>query len=180
MSTNQLTPNRKVGTDFTGKLNTYSESGMIAYFAMQTPPTGWVECDGANYSNTMYPELYTAIGITYGGTLKNGTFNVPDLRGNFIRCLNYSATGTDPNRTLSGTPQASSAILNYTPGTDTAALFNHPNNTAMNTIKFGEPSTVPFVDPMVLTYSPDTKNTGEASYKSIRPQNIAMLACIKT
>ncbi len=53
---------------------------------------GWLVCDGSAVSNVTYSNLYSAIGITYGG---NGSpnFNLPNLLGCFMRC-------TDPNGTV--------------------------------------------------------------------------------
>ena len=53
--------------------------GTIVAFAGSTPPAGWLLCDGAAKSSAAYPDLFGAIGYTWGGS--GGTFNVPDLRG---------------------------------------------------------------------------------------------------
>ena len=44
-------------------------------------PTGFVYCDGTEYSEGELPALFSAIGRTYGGDSVAGTFKVPDLRG---------------------------------------------------------------------------------------------------
>ena len=41
-------------------------TGMIAPFAMSSPPTGWLECNGATISRSTYATLFAAIGTTYG------------------------------------------------------------------------------------------------------------------
>src|SRR5260370_40876975 len=46
-----------------------------------TLPTGWLVCDGAAVSRSMYPGLFTAIGTSWGGGDGATTFNLPDLRG---------------------------------------------------------------------------------------------------
>jgi microcystin-dependent protein len=53
--------------------------GTIVAFGGNTPPTGWLLCDGAAVSSITYPDLFGAIGYTWGGS--GNTFNVPDLRG---------------------------------------------------------------------------------------------------
>lgn len=41
-------------------------------------PAGYLLCDGAAYSRTMFPDLFAAIGTTYGAGDGSTTFNVPD------------------------------------------------------------------------------------------------------
>jgi microcystin-dependent protein len=72
--------------------------GTIVAFGGSTPPAGWLLCDGAAQSSTTYPDLFGAIGYTWGGS--GGTFNVPDLRG---RAPIGSGQGSGlTNRTLAG------------------------------------------------------------------------------
>lgn len=61
--------------------------------------TGWVLCDGSAVMESLFPELFKVCGYTYGGS--NGTFNLPDYRGYFLRGLAVNDT-QDPgfgNRT---------------------------------------------------------------------------------
>ena len=61
--------------------------GMVAAFAMVTPPTGWLACQGQTLdanTDTAYTALFNAIGTTWGGTGKS-SFLLPDLRGTFLR-----------------------------------------------------------------------------------------------
>lgn len=53
--------------------------GSLQAFAGANAPTGWLLCDGTSYSTSLYPDLFSALGYTYGGSGSN--FNVPDLRG---------------------------------------------------------------------------------------------------
>jgi hypothetical protein len=47
-------------------------------------PVGWLLCDGSQYPQTTYPELYAVIGTTYQRTTPTaGNFFVPDLRFTF-------------------------------------------------------------------------------------------------
>lgn len=68
--------------------------GCIMSFGMGTPPAGWIVCNGASYSTSSYQELYNAIGYTWGGS--GGSFNVPDLRGEFLRGW-ANGTSNDPD-----------------------------------------------------------------------------------
>jgi microcystin-dependent protein len=51
---------------------------IIAYSANGDLPSGYLLCDGAAVSRTMYPDLFAAIGTTYGSGDGSTTFNLPD------------------------------------------------------------------------------------------------------
>ena len=70
------------GIDYLGP---NSFTGVIAYYPVASVPSGWLYCDGAAYSRTTYSRLFNIIGTTYGAGDGVTTFNVPDLRGYFIR-----------------------------------------------------------------------------------------------
>lgn len=53
--------------------------GLIMAYAGSSAPSGWLLCDGSSVAQATYPNLYTAIGTSYGGGA--GNFNLPDLRG---------------------------------------------------------------------------------------------------
>lgn len=57
-----------------------------------TVPAGYLLCDGAAVSRTMYPDLFSVIGTTYGAGDGSTTFNLPDLMGRFIE--GSAAAGT--------------------------------------------------------------------------------------
>lgn len=49
-----------------------------------TVPAGYLLCDGAAVSRTMYPDLFSVIGTTYGVGDGSTTFNLPSLTDKFI------------------------------------------------------------------------------------------------
>lgn len=71
--------------------------GAISAFAMSTPPYGWLECDGRAVSRETYKDLLDVIGLTYGIGDGDKTFNIPDLRGVFLRGID-KGRGIDRNR----------------------------------------------------------------------------------
>lgn len=82
--------------------------GCVAAFAMETSPDGWLECNGQAIRRTDYERLFNTIGITFGSGNGDTTFNVPDLRGEFIRGWDggtSSSRGLDPNRTFGSQQQ---------------------------------------------------------------------------
>ena len=69
-------------------------TGAIFCVGVNTVPTGYVKCNGASYSTSgTYAGLFAAIGYTYGGS--GSSFNVPDLRGEFVRGFDDNR-GVDP------------------------------------------------------------------------------------
>lgn len=64
--------------------------GEIKAFGGIVLPNNHLWCDGTSYLRTAYPDLYSVIG-TYYGTADGTHFNVPDLRGMFLRGLDGTA-----------------------------------------------------------------------------------------
>lgn len=82
-----------------GGTNSFLPAGAIQLFAMGTVPTGWLECNGSAVSRTTYANLFAAIGETYGAGNGTTTFNLPDLRGQFVRGWD-NGRGVDPGRAV--------------------------------------------------------------------------------
>lgn len=55
--------------------------GEIRAFGFDFVPRGWMPCDGKTYPYQQFQALFAVIGNTYGGSVSQGTFAVPDLRG---------------------------------------------------------------------------------------------------
>ena len=133
--------------------------GTVAYFAQDVPPFGWLKANGAAVSRTVYANLFAAIGERYGRGDGRTTFNLPDLRGEFIRSWD-DGRAIDRNRAL-GSWQADE-------------FRSHSHGIGVNrmsdTDRGSNPSTV----------SVDTVGqTDPAGGIETRPRNIALLACIK-
>lgn len=144
--------------------------GQVGWFAMTTAPTGWLKANGAAISRTTYADLFSAIGTTFGAGDGSTTFNLPDLRGEFVRGYDDGrgvdaarAFGSSQShalqdhyhkslRTLDGTP-LSSGGTNY----DIFAEGGATDETA------------------VTGYIHDSAQIAAET----RPRNVALLACIK-
>lgn len=69
--------------------------GTVISFAGSSAATGYLVCDGSSVLVANYPDLYAAIGDAWGGD--GGTnFNLPDLRGQFMRGVD-NGSGVDPD-----------------------------------------------------------------------------------
>ncbi|MDI3361135.1 phage tail protein [Lelliottia sp. V89_10] len=71
--------------------------GMVCPFAMNAAPTGWLFANGMAVSRITYARLFSRIGTLYGAGNGTTTFNLPDLRGEFVRGFD-AGKGTDPGR----------------------------------------------------------------------------------
>lgn len=78
--------------------------GGVLPFAVNSVPTGWLLCNGSAVSRTGYANLYAKIGTTYGAGNGSTTFNLPDLRGEFVRGADLGR-GVDSSRVV-GSSQA--------------------------------------------------------------------------
>lgn len=56
-----------------------AKAGFIYPLAGDKVPDGFLLCNGSSYSRTAYPELFAAIGTTWGAGNGTTTFNVPNL-----------------------------------------------------------------------------------------------------
>ena len=74
-------------------------TGSVFCLAVDTVPTGYVKCNGASYQRTgTYAALFAFIGTTYGDA-DSSHFNVPDLRGEFVRGFD-DGRGVDSGRSI--------------------------------------------------------------------------------
>ncbi len=87
-----------------------SPPGMFMDFGGSTVPSGWLYCDGSEVSQATYPNLYAAIGNTWG-TAAAGNFKLPDFRG-FLKI--GDGTGT-LDKVCSVTVDAGGAAYSATP-----------------------------------------------------------------
>ena len=71
-----------------------STVGTISAYGGNTAPTGWLLCDGTAVSQTTYADLFAVIGCNFG--CSGGNFNLPDLRGRFLRGRD-GGSGRDPD-----------------------------------------------------------------------------------
>jgi len=127
-------------------------AGAVFYFATSTAPTGYLKANGAAVSRTTYADLFAAVGTTYGSGDGSTTFNLPDLRGEFLRGWDDSR-GVDSGRTF-GSSQAQ-------------ATQNLDGTTSLLTV-YGGDAEYQFTNTDVDTNVTET-----------RPRNVALLACIK-
>lgn len=158
-------------------------------FATTNIPDGFLECNGAAISRTAYSKLFAAIGATFGSGDGSTTFNIPDLRGEFIRGWD-NGRGLDIGRTL-GSKQTDELKSHAHTGTavndgahshvvahGAAGSYDYgvniPNSEGFNDT--GRNSYVNTNTAGAHTHSLTINNTGGIE---TRPRNIALMYCIK-
>lgn len=158
--------------------------GDIKTTARSTPPVGWLECNGAAVSRTTYAALFAAIGTTFGAGDGSTTFNLPDLRGEFIRGWDHGR-GVDSGRAF-GSAQS-----------DDFKSHNHTGATGNDTPDHvhGVPMAASGSGWAIIQNSPyatdfNLRDTGGAKTRhahsiaaqggtETRPRNVALMYCIK-
>jgi microcystin-dependent protein len=140
--------------------------GSIFTFATNTAPNGYLICNGSNLQILSYQKLYDAIGFIYNNAPPAGTFNIPDLRGYFVR--GFDSTGViDPGRVFGSTQ------------IDQFASHSHPYQST-NRQTIGDTDNVAGGNLPVTDYATNNYSTSAVGGPETRPKNIAMLICIKT
>lgn len=98
--------------------------GFIGTFAMEKVPSGWLLCDGKEYSRNAYASLFAVLGETWGKGDGRTTFNVPDLRGMFLRGLD-SGKNIDKERCLGSRQEESFKAHTHEGKTNSAGKHQH-------------------------------------------------------
>lgn len=157
--------------------------GTVTYFAASAAPAGWLKANGAAVSRAIYAGLFAAIGTTYGVGDGATTFNLPDLRGEFVRGLD-EGRGADGGRVM-GSYQAD-ALQNIT---GTIAFHGAGIGTVLNGFNGAFTASALQANQYHTNSATAGANSwGQADFNAAnvarvdaetRPRNIAMLACIK-
>ncbi|MEX0304347.1 MAG: phage tail protein [Leisingera sp.] len=151
------------GISFDG-VSLVAPAGTIIAFAGGTPPPGWFECDGSTVSRTTYDKLFASIGTTYGNGNGSTNYNLPDLRGEFLRGWD-NGRGVDSGRALGSFQSDELKAHKHVQTGASGSGGNLTNYSAANSTS--DTST---------TLNNQTKNTGGSE---TRPRNVAVMYCIK-
>lgn len=165
---------------------TGSPAGIIAPFAGTSAPSGWLACQGQAISRTTYATLFAAIGTTWGAGDGSTTFNLPDLRGMFVRGTGTNATGSSSGAVgPSVGAYATDTYLNHSHAvTDSGHTHNYdkPNTTAT---AVGGSGSAYFNGGFASTATSSattglTVNTSTTGGTETKPKNYGVLYIIKT
>ena len=177
LSNQELTQQLQVLQQKVDKLeNSVVSVGTIISYSTSSVPSGYLKCEGQTVSRTEYKALFEKIGTTYGAGDGSTTFNVPDLRGEFIR-----GTGTN-----SHTKQGSGANVGvhqdgteapYTLSDSGGAYIGRPSSGQVEVIK---PDYMDSANHYVTAIGTSrNSNPLYPTYYTSRPTNTSVLFCIK-
>ena len=168
-------------------------AGTIIWTARSTAPTGYLKANGAAVSRTTYADLFAAIGTQHGAGDGSTTFNVPDLRGEFVRGLD-DGRGVDSGRTLGssqssqnlahdhgGSTNTASLTGSFTPGTHRPFYNISDGGVFSDGGNVGSPETGDNTNGRQIDFDGSHSHTiSSDGGTEARPRNVSMLACIKT
>lgn len=158
----------------TAKLATATQQALIPVgavmpFAMNSAPSGWLAADGAAVNRVgTYTALFAAIGTTHGAGNGTTTFNLPDLRGIFVR-----GSGT---QTISGNNYGGTFAQKQQ---DALKDHAHTYSLAVNSSVYshnGGAGALRTLNANAVTSGTNAPNDGGTE---TRPANISLLYCIK-
>lgn len=95
--------------------------GTLMPYVGNSAPTGWLLCDGSQYSSTTYPKLSALCGTKFG-TASAGNFRVPDLRGRVIAGVDSAQVEFDTIGKTGGAKSVTLTVNNMPAHNHTATL----------------------------------------------------------
>lgn len=184
-----------LSTDGSGNLSFVAQpsavpTGSVHQMATTTAPSGYLKCNGAAVSRTTYAALFAIIGTTWGAGDGSTTFNVPDLRGEFVRGWDdsrgvdsgrsFASFQADQNKSHSHGASASSSV--FDPG--------HAHSVGYGNAETNAGRAYESTDGFAGNYNTNGATTGISVSTSVsiaadggtqaRPRNIALMYVIKT
>ena len=179
-------------------LDTYIPIGTVLPFAGEVNQTNqqiklrggtWLPCDGRPLSKTAYPDLFNQILYVWGGS--GDSFNLPDLRGTFLR-------GSGRNNRSVGSKEADATRIPANVVTDEKGSHTHPistggsanmysQNPAISDVRFVPLNLNGSASPPSITRDPGEgiKYAGNHSHQvtggdsETRPENVAVQYIIR-
>ena len=148
--------------------------GSIDYFAMATPPAGYLKADGTAVGRETYPGLFAAIGTTFGSGDGSTTFNLPDLIDRFAQGNNTPGTKLEaglPN--ITGYSDAGAYSSTYVNAT---GCFSGSGEWDVSL------QVVPKAAPnggTVTTFDANLSNPIYGASDTVQPPALTLLPCIK-
>lgn len=157
--------------------------GTVFWFAGPTTPVNCLACDGQQYQQSDYPELYATIGAVFGSS-DSGWFRVPSIAGRSIFGGGTSPEGT--TRTLAdvgGTETVTLVEGELPVHRHSIPSHDHSVHTHLSALALA-PGELPVTTPSIIpgntgSWSGDTGNTGGGNEHENMPPFIVLNAFIQ-
>ena len=145
--------------------------GTVEYFALTTPPPGYLKADGAAVGRETYPDLFAAIGTTFGEGDGQTTFNLPDLIDRFAQGSN-----TPGQKIEAGLPNITGKAGQGCQWVKIGAIFEGAFE--MNaTTNAGFSSSTEYSGP--VSFDASRSNPTYGASDTVQPPALTLLPCIK-
>ncbi|MGV2141359.1 phage tail protein [Agrobacterium sp. 16-2014-1-2a] len=154
-------------------------TGSVTIWSANSAPTGFLICNGAAISRTTYAALFAIVGTTYGAGNGTTTFNIPDLRGLFVRGFD-AGRGLDPGHSFGQYQDSDNKSHNHgvnDPGHVHGGVQNGTASTGRSTAVDQPPAVFSYGNTWAAATGIWLSASGGAES---RPRNLAMNYIIKT
>ncbi len=141
--------------------------GSVIWNADNVVLTRTLECDGAAISRTTFVDLFDVIDTLWGVGDGSTTFNIPDLRGEFVRGWD-NGKGTDSGRSFASSQGEAVGVHAHTSGSLVATVGLTGGGAPLHPTRSVHQST---------TTTPVTGSTANAGSET-RPRNYALMPLI--
>jgi microcystin-dependent protein len=153
--------------------------GSVMMWTTNTPPSGWLLCDGTSVLTSAYAALFGVVGYTFGGS--GGSFTLPDFRNRF-------PVGSGDSYALAGTGGSKDAVVvshNHTltdPGHVHAQGGTALNIASGNYVQGGDTNQVPYntTNTATATTGITLASAGVSGTNANLPPYLALRFIIKT
>lgn len=152
--------------------------GAIVPAAGTAVPAGYLLCDGQAVSRTTYAALFAVIGVIYGAGDGSTTFNLPDLRNEFVRgrggaravgskqiasIVSHTHGVTDPTHTHAATVTVNNGDAYHQHSGNTLGAGDHQHGMPAETGSGGSTTVVSRANGAAVVYPP-TQTAGNHSH----------------
>lgn len=158
------------------------KTGDVFMHAGATARDGSLACDGSAVSRTTYAALFAVIGTTYGAGDSSTTFNLPDMRGLFVRGAGSHGTMTKAAGGAFNGGSVGSTDNDKMQG-HWHSLYGSGSNAGAGVVELNDrpsPVTTLMNASSVQNPTTDGSNGTPRTGNETKPASISLLYCIKT
>ncbi|WP_296992891.1 phage tail protein [Thalassospira sp. UBA1131] len=148
----------------------------IHAFATQTVPADYLICDGSAVSRADYAELFAALGTVWGEGDGTTTFNIPDLRGEFLRGFD-AGRGVDGGRVFAS--DQGDQMQQITGSIGVVSRFNSPEGVFSYTTQSGTTDATSGITNQNRLHFDSADSPNARVGDETRPRNVAVTYAIK-